>query len=331
MDAGKGSDMISTLDFTEFGKRITQIRKEVRLTQNQVYERTGISEDTVRRIEKGLVIPKYETIELLSGLYKVDLVRILQDCKKDSKLNSLYKLFDLMVISHPDEKLRQLKALNQEIQKYDSSQLVNPAEMNLLRDFFDVTTQVLSSTQIEEEPLIAQLETALGQTIPDYRIDKFQQFRYSELELRVLLLAGLIYHETGQIRSAIPIYEFCVEYLKLTQADDALSSIQLKIKLHYSLSYACYKLKDDRQSLKYADLGIKLCRTHKTFYVLEMLLARRAIAAYYLKHDNYLDSFLEALHLLLATQSHDQIDYLIKATRSSHGIDLAELYQSLTV
>ena len=60
----------------DFGEEIKNIRRSLKMTQRSVRERVGISENTLMKIEKGLVIPKYETLELLSLAFKLDLTAI---------------------------------------------------------------------------------------------------------------------------------------------------------------------------------------------------------------------------------------------------------------
>ncbi len=317
--------MIASLDFKEFGKEVARIRKEARYSQKRVNQLTGISEDTVRRIEKGLVIPKYETIELLSGLYKVNLVKLLNDYRKDSRMTFLSRHFDQVLILPPQQRKEALKQLNREAIAYDTKAPVNPSEVELIRILFDATARVCARTDIDYEVLIRELERAMAQTVPGFCWSEFASFRYSELEMRILLLAGLIHHRMDDHQKAIPLLEFCLEYLNFTLEEDSLASLQMKIKLCYNLSYACYKTKSDEKSLEYAELGLNLCKNHKVHYVMDLLLARKGVAQYYLKRPGYEDTFRQAIHLLKATQDEELLDYLIQSTKEAHGIDLAPM------
>ncbi|WP_132995926.1 helix-turn-helix domain-containing protein [Sporanaerobacter acetigenes] len=63
------------MDFNliSFGEALRNIRGELALTLDDVSELSGINSETIRRIELGKVIPKFETLELLSLAYKQDL------------------------------------------------------------------------------------------------------------------------------------------------------------------------------------------------------------------------------------------------------------------
>lgn len=63
-----------------FGQVLKEIRESFNYTQQEVTlllgsngDIPGLSTETLRRIENGMVIPKFETLELLSSVYKQDL------------------------------------------------------------------------------------------------------------------------------------------------------------------------------------------------------------------------------------------------------------------
>ena len=63
------------MDFNliSFGETLRKIRSELNLTLDDVSELSGVNSETIRRIELGKVIPKFETLEFLSPIYKHDL------------------------------------------------------------------------------------------------------------------------------------------------------------------------------------------------------------------------------------------------------------------
>lgn len=64
-------------DLQSFGEELKNIRKSLNLTQKDVAEQISINIDTLRKIENGKVIPKQETLDLLSVVFKKDLNEIL--------------------------------------------------------------------------------------------------------------------------------------------------------------------------------------------------------------------------------------------------------------
>lgn len=317
--------MLSTIEFKNFGQQIKKIRKSIKLTQKKVSEMSGINEDTLRRIENGLVIPKYETLELLSNIYKLDLIKILLDYKSDVSICNIYKLFDTYLITEDKNKILYLNKINLQINEANTNNLIDLKEFRLVKEFIKISISIISNTHLDYIDCIEQLEKSLKYTIDEFNLTFFKSYKYSELELRILLVVGLIYKQMNELKKAIDIFDFCLHYLTLTQSNYEITNIQLKIKLYYNLSYAYYKIEDDKNSLKAASLGIKLCHEHKLHYCLEMLLARKAVAELYLKDENYMNTFKDALYLLYALGEHQQIEYLVSKTKEKHGIDLSSI------
>lgn len=53
--------MFSSYDLTSFSKKLKAIRKSLGFSQTEVYEKTGINSDTLRRLENGMSIPRFDT------------------------------------------------------------------------------------------------------------------------------------------------------------------------------------------------------------------------------------------------------------------------------
>lgn len=64
-------------DLEAFGKELRYIRKSLKLTQKDIANRAFINIDTLRRIENGKVMPKQETLDLMSIILKRDLNEVL--------------------------------------------------------------------------------------------------------------------------------------------------------------------------------------------------------------------------------------------------------------
>lgn len=60
-----------------------QIRQNLCLTQNDICELASIDPVTIRRIEKGKVVPRLNTLEVLSPIFKQDLTTLLLKYRLD--------------------------------------------------------------------------------------------------------------------------------------------------------------------------------------------------------------------------------------------------------
>lgn len=101
--------MFSTYDMKNFGVAIRTIRESLNLTRKKVSEYLGIHTDTLRKIESGSVIPKYDSLEMLSQLYKVDLLNLLRTHRYNSNLENIYESLDHFLINEKIENILELK------------------------------------------------------------------------------------------------------------------------------------------------------------------------------------------------------------------------------
>lgn len=61
------------MDFgKQLGKRIKQIRKAARLTQERLAEKTGLSVEYISRLERGMSQPSFKTLEALAKSLNVN-------------------------------------------------------------------------------------------------------------------------------------------------------------------------------------------------------------------------------------------------------------------
>lgn len=72
------------------GNKIKQLRKSLGLTQEQLAEKVGIDDKHLSKIENGLHLPTYKTIEKLSSALKTDLMAFeMKSCTAESP-NPIY-------------------------------------------------------------------------------------------------------------------------------------------------------------------------------------------------------------------------------------------------
>lgn len=101
-------------DFKKFGEGIAEIRKKWGYTQKEVYAMTSVSIETQRRVEHGLKEPKISTLERLSFLYKVDLIKLLLNHRQRTS----YFSDDMIKFVNRIVWLRDVSIVKPEINKY---------------------------------------------------------------------------------------------------------------------------------------------------------------------------------------------------------------------
>ena len=91
--------MFYSYDKVKLGIEFKRIRLESRMTQEKVSASSGVNKDTIRRIEKGEVIPRYDTLLSLSKAYKRDLIGLMKYISPSFEITNFYDEMDKQIIS----------------------------------------------------------------------------------------------------------------------------------------------------------------------------------------------------------------------------------------
>jgi transcriptional regulator with XRE-family HTH domain len=313
--------MFSSYDLNEFGKSLRALRKNNRMTQKDVSAYVGINEDTLRRIENGYVIPKYETLEILSQLYKSDLLELLKKHRNNTYLSDFYERFDTLTNKND---IAGLQALSEEINEEESipcNLLVSENEFNLLKILVHQSVLFQSSNYDTSEEMINKLVNALVQTIPNFVIEKFDTYKYNLLEIRVLMLIGFSYKYISNIKLSNSIFIFCANYL-ISEPTSSMSSIHLITKLYHCISYSFHTLSNHKSALEYAIKGIEYARLYSSSYLVAHLYARKGAAEFYLDDFEYKKSLKTSVWLLEIEGSFDLANTYRDVISSTYGLNI---------
>jgi transcriptional regulator with XRE-family HTH domain len=277
-------------DLEGFGEELKNIRKSLGLSQTDVSEYGFINRDTLRKIENGKVIPKQETLELLSNLYKKDL----------NELLLRYRLKDYPAFSTVKSSLEnKLEGGNFENLKEDIDNLKDLLEegnmslyyTKLLKQLLFLAESVFKKTVNKDyEKAMKKLEEAMKVTIPDFSLSNYADFVYSDMEVRILMNMSLILKKTENPQKSLEMLLFCLETL-------SPENWETKIKIYYNISYDYHLLSLYKESLHYANIGIETCVKNNTLSGLGLLFFRKAIAEYNLGKEEYKDSLAKSIHL----------------------------------
>lgn len=90
----------------QFGKQVRARRKACSMTQAQLSEAAGLSEEWIRRIERGAGAPSFDALEALAVALRCSVADLFQDMSpRDEAITRLGAL----MASAPDEDLRWLE------------------------------------------------------------------------------------------------------------------------------------------------------------------------------------------------------------------------------
>ncbi|MBN2795813.1 MAG: helix-turn-helix transcriptional regulator [Clostridia bacterium] len=265
--------MFKSYEMREFGIYIRKLRKQLGFTQKNVENQIGVSSETLRKIESGQVIPKYETLEFLSQMYKVDVLKIFSEFRTSTDLMHIYKELDAILIANNVSELRPLlDKLESQITDKGKSKLVNPIELEQFKLILHGLNKYYLGENCNE-----YFMKAIHLSLNDWNINKIKAFNYSPLEVRILLLISLSLVQTSKFDESNSILLKCLEELDFENVIDSQISLTI-VKVLFNLSYNFYRLGDDHQSFYYSDKGIEFCKENYIFYYLGGLFFRRGIS-----------------------------------------------------
>ena len=75
------------MDQAKIGRFLSELRKEKKITQEQLAEKLGVARRTISRWETGSNLPDIDFLIELSDLYEVDLREILDGARKNEMLD----------------------------------------------------------------------------------------------------------------------------------------------------------------------------------------------------------------------------------------------------
>lgn len=307
--------MFTSQDLSEFATRLRTIRENLGMTLRDVVLESDLNVETLRKVEKALAVPRFETLERLSRVYKVDLISLLNQYKSAGPLLHFYSVIDYLITSN--DKVAILSAIRDFhlYQTNPTEALIDPRDIEQLNLYFKGI-----DLDVRENRLRASsdmYEQALKVYSPEFQIENWQDFHYSPLELRILFSIASNYCVLEKQDLSIDILAFVMR-----QLDDSIYSSYFE-KILYAkvlalLSYN-YHMKDNHPlALQYADLGIEFCNRHMVMNYLPLLLSRKGMAMYLLGRRGY-TKYLNQGITLLTIQGNDELAEQYKAVRDALG------------
>ncbi|MBR3058089.1 MAG: helix-turn-helix transcriptional regulator [Clostridiales bacterium] len=92
------------MDLAKIGRFLSELRKEKKITQEQLAEKLGVARRTVSRWETGSNLPDIDLLMELSDLYEVDLREILDGARKKEMLDQKTKETVLKVAEYQNDR-----------------------------------------------------------------------------------------------------------------------------------------------------------------------------------------------------------------------------------
>lgn len=314
--------MFYSYDTGKYAKLMKDIRVGCKLTQSDVQKLCGVNCDTLRKIENGTSIPKIETLELISEVYKTDLITLYRSCRENSILKDFYMSLDEGIASSDPHKLNEIyaefSALNVDCYFED---ILNKNHLVLIEIFIKEASNFFNGEFINHQFSIKCLIGALQLVEDDYRLDDFSTYMYDNVEIRILLLIGLIHAKLSEFERSNSILQFCLNYLKNSPVQST-ETRKLVTKLILNVSYNHHLLSNYKLAYEYAESGISYILETFSIYCLPQLYARKAVAELKLSSGNHQDSFNKCIHLLEIIGDFELAEVYRSITYKEYGISI---------
>lgn len=314
--------MFESYDLKQFGEKIKKLRTSLGFSQAMVSKDTGINIDTIRKIENGYSIPRYDTLVQLSLCYKTDLHKILASYQRCNLLLDFCMRLDYLMNYGKFEEIKNLhEYFLSEISKSDDLQLINAIELEQI----DCLILAISSSYKKE--INTALETicyALNLTIPEFSYERYADFRYSSLEIRLLVVAAACLGDIRKCSLSISISEFIISLIDIDLFSDKSEDLYV-IKSLANVSYNYHRLENHKKALENAKKGIDLSLKKGHMDMLHFLFLRLAVAQLRLGISEYMDSFKKCLYVLKIEGDQAHYDHMARIIKSRYSLDFSGL------
>lgn len=297
-----------------FGERLKSIREKLGLTQKQVVDMAFIDERTLRRMELGKVIPKLETLEALSIIYKTDLVSAIIESR----------ITDYSMLLQTQRNI-DLKLINEEMSNFENEfKLIDKLLENIENEYYKILiTQfkfflygIRYYKNKEYQSALNMYINAIKQTLNDFSLDNYKEYSFSLMEIRILMNIALVEDKCEQDEKYEEILKFCVN-----QCDE---NNEMYPRICHNLAGVYRKKEEYSRALLYDNKGIETCKKNMFADTLAVLYYGKAFAEYRLEKTEYKKSLDLSLQLCKIFEQIELMKQIIVNCEDVLGIDMSE-------
>lgn len=304
--------MLESYDLKMFGLKLKNLRVSLGYTQHEVKAATGIHIDTLRKIENGYAIPRYDTLSHLSAFFKRDLHKMLCSYQNNHLLFNFLNTLDGCIIQGKHKELKKIhQQFKAELYKRDDLHLVNKLMLNQIDLFVLALTQ---SYKGESHSSLKNLTEAIRLATPEFELEYFDRYKYSFFEIRMLIIAAASLGDLNKCELSIRISEYILTVLETNVYSDKIEDIFV-IKSLCNISYNYHRLDTHTKALDYAEKGIEISIKKGHLDLLFYLYLRQGVALFYTDEPAHVDAFKKCLYAIKISGNealHQQIHQLIK-------------------
>ena len=302
------------MDFNliSFGKTLRDTRCELGLTLNDASKLSSVNAETIRRIETGKVVPRFETLEYLSLTYKQDLTSLFIKYRLDD-YSYFYEIKNRLENKFDGNEIDTLYIELKELDTY-AKHIKNSYYKNLINQISLLTHAIILYNNNDKIKALNILTEAIKITTPNFSLEDYNSFIYSSIEIRILMNIAIVLNSLDYRDKYQEIMEFCINSI---ETDDMLYP-----KLCHNLAGVYRRNKEFKKALKFSNMGIKACQKIRDFGGLGILYYGKGIAEYKLNIDDYIKSLEMSISLCDAFGQKELIDKIVCNCREVFDIEL---------
>lgn len=286
------------MDYIDFGLKARDLRKKCGYTREKVKNHTGISVETLRRLEEGIPEPRLSSLNALSNLYKYDLVELFIQTRTHHSFfsDSFMKAVNAKLRDVDYEGLRVLidELLNSLIEpEPDIDSKKNPRTHQYLKEFLAAFKALKLKDTKDIQVTIITLENMLLALGRDQSTILNDPYLYPiEFYCAIYLMAN--YRRCEQNEKVISLAYRLIEtlehypYLNCKQKDHMGA-------LYLVITYSMHALQQHQEVIDLVDTAFKCDAITFSNTLYTDLLMRKAIAYHHLGKREAYDYFTVAL------------------------------------
>lgn len=314
-----GGKMYYSLDLSIFGNQIRTIRETLKLSRVKVHNITGISVETLRRIEKGDVIPQIATLTILSQIYKVDVIDIFNNIKGDNLILNIHNIIDQIILKIPyyTESLDQYIISNDDLKTCNYVYQMEVEQFNLILEMLPISKNFSNDSK---NFVINSFMESLKKTHTNFSFTSIDNYTYTFIELRILLICGVLFAENKKYDISNKILYFLLDQLQVSERITPLIR-ELYIKVLCNIAYNNHSLDKHETVILICDKAIEYLNKYNSNYLLESILYRKGIAQFLLNLDGYKKTLSHSKAILEIKSFKKQLENYTNVTKRNYNID----------
>ena len=311
----------------EIGSVLRSIRKACGFSQVELSRRSGIHEDTLRRIENAFVIPKHETLVVLAEVLKIDVGMIFILANRNKSITHRLELITETILdNNPASYEKEVEKLEDLLEEQITTNIVlSNEDIKKTKLYISASRAFLNNHGDELIKSVDLLERMLfKQNASRIDLDSLKRLKTTYLDLMILILYGSILGSLNQIDKSTAIFEFCYKKGKALKLDSLIYT-KMRLKLMYNLAYNYHIYDWHEKVIKITREGIALAQKNHLMYHLSQLFYRKGIAEYNLDNNEYLSSLKKSLAIFDVYEQIELKEKYIEITKDVYGIDMSLL------